>query len=90
MRRALAASRHLGPESFPALLEEKRLLVNRSGVIECISDGTKLGEVGGLEGLKKWLLERRKLFQMRDSLSSEIVPKGVLIMGIPGCGKSLW
>ena len=48
-----------------------------------------LGEVGGLEGLKKWLLERRKLFQMRDSLSTEIVPKGVLMMGIPGCGKSL-
>ena len=48
-----------------------------------------IGEVGGLEGLKKWLLERRKLFQMRDSLSEEIVPKGVLMMGIPGCGKSL-
>ena len=48
-----------------------------------------LGEVGGLEGLKKWLLERRKLFQMRDDLSTEIVPKGLLMMGIPGCGKSL-
>ena len=89
LRRALAASPVLGPESLPALLEEKRLLVNRSGVIEFISDGTDLGEVGGLEGLKKWLLERRKLFQMRDSLSAEIVPKGLLMMGIPGCGKSL-
>ena len=79
----------LGPESLPALLEEKRLLVNRSGMIEFISDGTRLGEVGGLEDLKKWLLERRKLFQMRDSLTSEIVPKGLLMMGIPGCGKSL-
>ena len=48
-----------------------------------------LAEVGGLEGLKKWLLERRKLFQMRDDLSMEIVPKGLLMMGIPGCGKSL-
>jgi SpoVK/Ycf46/Vps4 family AAA+-type ATPase len=35
------------------------------------------------------LLERQKLFQLRDSLSTEIVPKGLLIMGIPGCGKSL-
>ena len=42
-----------------------------------------------MEGLKEWLLERRKLFQLRESLSTEIVPKGVLIMGIPGCGKSL-
>jgi SpoVK/Ycf46/Vps4 family AAA+-type ATPase len=39
--------------------------------------------------LKKWLTERRKLFQMRDTLSAEIVPKGLLMMGIPGCGKSL-
>ena len=58
-------------------------------MIEFIADCTGIGEVGGLEGLKKWLLERRKLFQMRDSLSSEIVPKGLLMMGIPGCGKSL-
>jgi SpoVK/Ycf46/Vps4 family AAA+-type ATPase len=89
LRRALAANRSLGPESLPALLEEKRLLVNRSGVIEYVADGTDLGEVGGLEGLKKWLLERRKLFQLRDSLTEEIMPKGVLMMGIPGCGKSL-
>jgi SpoVK/Ycf46/Vps4 family AAA+-type ATPase len=89
LRRGLAKDPHLGSESLPALLEEKRLLINRSGVIEYISSGTSLGEVGGLQGLKKWLLERRKLFQMRDTLSSEIVPKGLLMMGIPGCGKSL-
>jgi SpoVK/Ycf46/Vps4 family AAA+-type ATPase len=89
LRRALAVAPKLGSESLPALLEEKRLLVNRSGVIEFISTATELGEVGGLEGLKQWLLERRKLFEQRDSLSAEIVPKGLLLMGIPGCGKSL-
>jgi SpoVK/Ycf46/Vps4 family AAA+-type ATPase len=89
LKRALAVNADLGPETFPALLEEKRMLVNRSGVIEYISTATDIGEVGGLEGLKTWLLERRKLFQMRDSISEEIVPKGILMMGIPGCGKSL-
>jgi SpoVK/Ycf46/Vps4 family AAA+-type ATPase len=89
LRRALAVSKNLGPESIPALLEEKRLLVNRGGVIEYIADGADIGEIGGLDGLKKWLSERQKLFQMRDDVSSEIVPKGVLLMGIPGCGKSL-
>ena len=89
LRRALAATGHLSPESLPALLEEKRLLINRTGFIEFIADGTNIGEVGGLDGLKSWLLERRKLFELRDSLSSEIVPKGLLLMGIPGCGKSL-
>ncbi|MGA2143941.1 MAG: AAA family ATPase [Bryobacteraceae bacterium] len=89
LRRALAASPQLGPEALPAVLEEKRLLVNRTGFIEFVASPTSLAEIGGLQGLKKWLLERRKLFQMRDELDSEIVPKGVLLMGIPGCGKSL-
>jgi AAA+ superfamily predicted ATPase len=89
LRRALSAGHALGGEAMPALLEEKKLLVNRSGVIEFIPESTGLAEVGGLEGLKTWLRERRKLFQMRDALSAEIVPKGVLMMGIPGCGKSL-
>jgi SpoVK/Ycf46/Vps4 family AAA+-type ATPase len=89
LRRALAVSPRLGPESIPAVLQEKRLLVNRSGYVEYIASGTKLDEVGGLDGLKTWLLERRKLFELRDDLSMEIVPKGVLFMGIPGCGKSL-
>jgi SpoVK/Ycf46/Vps4 family AAA+-type ATPase len=89
LRRALLASPQLGREALPALLEEKRLLVNRSGVVEFIADHTAIADVGGLDGLKTWLLERRKLFQLRDSVSAEIVPKGVLLMGIPGCGKSL-
>jgi len=89
LHRALAATGRLSPESLPALLEEKRLLINRTGYIEFIADGTTIGEVGGLDGLKTWLLERRKLFDLRESLSTEIVPKGLLLMGIPGCGKSL-
>jgi hypothetical protein len=89
LRRARSANTSLGPESLPLLLEEKRLLVNRSRVIEYIPEAGGLSEIGGLGELKKWLLERRELFRMRDSLTDEIVPKGVLLMGIPGCGKSL-
>jgi SpoVK/Ycf46/Vps4 family AAA+-type ATPase len=89
LRRALVVSGNLGAESLPALLEEKRLLVNRSGVVELVAGSTDIGQIGGLENLKNWLLERRKLFALRDTLSADIVPKGVLVMGIPGCGKSL-
>ena len=74
---------------MPAMLEEKRLLVNRSGIVEFIAEGGSMGNIGGLESLKNWLTERRKLFQMRDTLSADIAPKGLLMMGIPGCGKSL-
>src|SRR5262249_52126146 len=89
LRRARSAGPTLGEESLPLLLEEKRMLVSRTGVIEFIADPTGITDVGGIEVLKTWLLERRKLFQMRDTLTSEIVPKGILLMGIPGCGKSL-
>jgi SpoVK/Ycf46/Vps4 family AAA+-type ATPase len=89
MRRAMAGSKALGAGVLPALLEEKRLLINRSGIIKFVADNTTIAEVGGLGGLKKWLLERRKLFESRDTLSADIAPKGVLVMGIPGCGKSL-
>ncbi len=89
VRRALAGGRALDAQSIPALLEEKRLLVNRTGMIEYIPSDIALEHIGGLELMKKWLLERRKLFEMRDSISAEIVPKGVLVMGISGCGKSL-
>jgi AAA+ superfamily predicted ATPase len=88
LRRAWAVSPRFGPETLPALMEEKRLLINRSGVIEFISGNTRMEDIGGLENMKKWLLERRRLFEISDSLSEEIVPKGVLMMGIPGCGKS--
>ena len=89
IRRALAAGASLGNEALPHLLEEKKLIVNKTGLIQYIADGTAIDHVGGLENLKKWLFSRRKLFLERDSLSSEIVPKGVLIMGVSGCGKSL-
>jgi SpoVK/Ycf46/Vps4 family AAA+-type ATPase len=89
VRRALVERESLDVQSVPTLLEEKRILIKRSGVIDYVPDTTSINEVGGLENLKKWLLERRKLFQQRDALSADIVPKGVLVMGIPGCGKSL-
>ncbi len=89
VRRALAERKALNQESIPILLEEKRLLVNRTGMIEYVADGTGIEQIGGLAILKKWLLERRKLFQLRENISAEIVPKGVLVMGISGCGKSL-
>jgi SpoVK/Ycf46/Vps4 family AAA+-type ATPase len=89
VRRALAEGQRLDRTSVPSLLEEKRLLVNRTGLIEFIVNDTSIEHIGGVESLKKWLVERRKLFQLRDSISAEIVPKGLLVMGISGCGKSL-
>jgi SpoVK/Ycf46/Vps4 family AAA+-type ATPase len=89
LRRALAVSGRLDPKALPQLLEEKKLVVNKTGLVHYIADGTQIEHVGGMEYLKKWLLDRRKLFYERDSLAAEIVPKGLLMMGVSGCGKSL-
>ncbi len=90
LRRAAAANPHLGTEAIPYLLKEKHLLVKKkTGVIEYIANPISLDEIGGAPILKKWLLERHKLFEMGDDLSREIVPKGILLMGVSGCGKSL-
>jgi hypothetical protein len=90
LRRAIATTRRLDSGSVPYLLEEKHLLVRKkTGVIEYVTDAGGLENVGGAPVLKKWLLERRKLFEMRDQLSHDIVPKGLLMMGVSGCGKSL-
>jgi len=90
LRRAAAATRRIDAGAVPYLLEEKHLLVKKkSGVIEYVPETIGLDQVGGVPYLKRWLLERRKLFQMRDALSADIVPKGILLMGISGCGKSL-
>ncbi len=89
LQRVIAAGKGLGPDSVPMLQEEKKLVVNKSGLVQFVADGTTIDHVGGLESLKKWLIERRKLFMERDSLAAEIVPKGLLVMGVSGCGKSL-
>ena len=89
LRRTLAIEGKLDGESTVLLLEEKKLIVNQSGLINYVADGTQIEHVGGLEYLKKWLLARRRLFMERDSLAAEIVPKGMLVMGVSGCGKSL-
>src|SRR5207247_3484862 len=54
-----------------------------------MAECTQIGQVGGMEYLRRWIHELRKLFLERDTLAAEIVPKGVLIMGVSGCGKSL-
>jgi SpoVK/Ycf46/Vps4 family AAA+-type ATPase len=89
LRRAARAAGRLAREALPSLLEEKRLRVNRSGTIEFIGEGSELERVGGLEVMKNWAIERRALFHPHDEVGEELVPKGVLIMGVSGCGKSL-
>lgn len=89
LRYGVANTGKLDAAVVPLLQEEKRLLVRKSGLMEYVPDTVDIDELGGLDLLKQWLRQRRDLFFSRESMSSEIVPKGVLMMGVSGCGKSL-
>jgi len=73
------------------IFEQKQQKIRKSGILEMVPLKENLEDIGGLENLKDWL--KRKAFIIKDlnrALSFGVgVPKGVLIAGVPGCGKSL-
>jgi len=89
IRFAIAQQGGLDPSIVPLLQEEKRLLVRKTGLMEYVPDTVNLNQLGGLDVIKKWLRQRGDLFFSRESISAEIVPRGVLLTGVSGCGKSL-
>jgi hypothetical protein len=71
------------------ILNEKKHIIKKSGVLEFYEPSADMASVGGLESLKQWLHERGKAFSSDARKYGLPVPKGVLILGIPGTGKSL-
>jgi SpoVK/Ycf46/Vps4 family AAA+-type ATPase len=77
-------------EDVPRLQSAKRKLLRSQGVLEFVDAPTSLDDIGGLNALKKWLEQRRELFVGGEAASDGIdAPKGVLLLGVQGSGKSL-
>lgn len=74
---------------LPLLYEEKRLLTRKEGLLEFVPQSVSLEDVGGLDNLKEWLLKRQKAFSDDAKKFGISPPRGLLMMGISGCGKSL-
>lgn len=89
LSRSLYNKESIDPSTIDDLLEEKAQLVRKSGTLEFIKSGVNIDNVGGLENLKSWLKTRELAFTPRAREYGLDIPKGVLIMGISGCGKSL-
>jgi ATP-dependent 26S proteasome regulatory subunit len=68
---------------------EKAQAVKKNGLLELIETRESLASIGGLDLLKEWLLKRREAFTPRAIEYGLPIPKGVLMLGVPGCGKSL-
>jgi hypothetical protein len=77
------ADARLTAEDVATALADKAELLNTDGVLEVVTDGpVTLGDLGGLHALKEWLARRRLDDGRTDA------PRGVLLAGVPGCGKS--
>lgn len=71
------------------ILSEKMQVIKKTGILEFINTNIKIADVGGLENLKNWLNKRNNSWSESAKKYCLPAPKGVLITGVPGCGKSL-
>ncbi len=87
--KALARDGRLSREDVPLVLEEKRQVIRKSGLLEYFAADRRLADVGGLSSLKTWLERRGAAFSEAARRFGLPEPKGLLLLGVQGCGKSL-
>ena len=74
---------------LPVVMKAKYELLNRGGILQFEYDTAKFIDVGGLEKLKHWLTQRKPAFIKNADTAQLDTPKGVLLIGVQGCGKTL-
>lgn len=83
----------ISSQTIKYALEEKKQIVKKSGIIEVIDSDVTLDQVGGLEHLIEDIEKKAIVFKNLTFAQSEkaklSLPKGILILGMPGCGKSM-
>ena len=79
----------LVPETVTDVLEAKKSLLRHSGMLEFVDASENLAGVGGLENLKSWLAQRQGSWEASARQFGLEPAKGVIILGVQGCGKSL-
>lgn len=73
------------------ILSQKEQLIKKAGLLEMIPVHETIDDIGGLENLKEWLYKKECIFNQLDKATKfgVDIPKGIMIVGMPGCGKSL-
>lgn len=86
---AMVAGGPLGHLDVDLVLAEKAQTIRKTGLLEIVDTDVALTDVGGLEQLKAWLVKRQDSWLEEAATYGVPAPKGVLVTGVPGCGKSL-
>jgi ATP-dependent 26S proteasome regulatory subunit len=87
--RLLLDGDHFAPRDVDLLLEEKARLLRKSRYLEFVRPDVGMRDVGGLGNLKDWLRQRAAAFTERARAYGLPEPKGLFLLGVQGCGKSL-
>src|SRR4030065_59237 len=88
-RSALIGRTAVDSSLIDAVIEEKGQLIRKSGILNLVINRPALEDIGGVENLKEWLRKRSKVLSSEGMSFGLSLPKGVLITGLSGCGKSL-
>jgi ATP-dependent 26S proteasome regulatory subunit len=88
-RNALIGRATVDSALIDAVLEEKGQMIKKSGILTLVKNRPSLDDIGGLENLKEWLRKRAHILSSEGASFGLQLPKGVLITGLSGCGKSL-
>ncbi len=88
-RNAIFVDGAITKSDLPGVMQAKYELLNRGGALQFEYETAGFSDVGGLSRLKKWLTQRKAVFRGDESAAHLDAPKGILLIGIQGCGKSL-
>ncbi|NIP39493.1 MAG: AAA family ATPase [Candidatus Dadabacteria bacterium] len=91
LTKAIVEDGILAPKDIRRVIEEKIKVVEREGLLEYYPNEETMDSIADLRGLKSWLAKRKEIILQPDKAREFglTFPKGVLLLGVPGCGKSL-
>lgn len=87
--RAIVLNGKLDVQDIPVILSEKQQTIRKTGLLEYYSAQEQFSDVGGMDILKDWLHKRSIAFSEKAREFGLPQPKGILLIGVQGCGKSL-
>ncbi|KPQ37336.1 MAG: ATPases of the AAA+ class [Phormidesmis priestleyi Ana] len=89
LARGIAAHGSFEPDDIDLILEEKQQTIRQTQILEFYPASEKISDIGGLDNLKDWLLKRGSAFSQRARQYGLPHPRGLMLAGIQGTGKSL-